>query len=195
MILFCTYVNQLFMGRGPIILVILILLFHVLQTRDFQPGTILLSGGYLAKSGDFFFVFLGPHLQHMDSQARGRIRAVAAGLCQSQHFNLPSEARDRTCVLMDANQIHFCLAMPGIPGDIFDCRDCNLVWEMPGLPLYVPRWKGWPPEPRIIQPNVPIMPRLRSSAPHIFYLEREWDGLLARWPLKSSLLFKQRGIK
>ena len=40
----------------------------------------------------FFFVFLGPHPQHLvgDSQARGPIRAVAAGLHHS-HSNMGSE--------------------------------------------------------------------------------------------------------
>ena len=62
-----------------------------------------------------------------DSQARGQIKAVAASLHHS-HSNtrseaclkpipqltaMPnpnplSEARDRTCILMDTSQIHFC---------------------------------------------------------------------------------------
>ena len=38
------------------------------------------------------FVFLGPHLWHMEVPARGLIRAVAASLCHS-HSNAGSELR------------------------------------------------------------------------------------------------------
>ena len=48
------------------------------------------------------------------SQARGRVGAVAAGLCHSNKGSEPhlrptplNEVRDRTCVLMDASQIRF----------------------------------------------------------------------------------------
>ena len=71
------------------------------------------------------FVFLGPHFTAQgNSQARGRIGAAAAGLHHS-HSNTRSEphlqstpqlrprripnprikARDRTCILMDVNQV------------------------------------------------------------------------------------------
>ena len=57
----------------------------------------------------FFFVvvvFLGPYPRPMEgSQARGRIRAAASGLCHSslqcQILYPLNRARDRTCVLMD----------------------------------------------------------------------------------------------
>ena len=70
------------------------------------------------------------------SQARGRIRAVAAGLCHSRSqkcwiwiasalyttahsnagsFNPLSKARDWTFILMGTNQIHFHWAIMGIP--------------------------------------------------------------------------------
>ena len=46
------------------------------------------------------------------SQARGRIEAIAANIHHSsqQHqiLNPLSEARDGTCMLMDASQIRFC---------------------------------------------------------------------------------------
>ena len=70
--------------------------------------------------------------------ARGRIRAVATGLCHSHsntrsehicnlHYNLQqrqilnplSEARDLTCILMDATQIPFRWATTGIPRFFF----------------------------------------------------------------------------
>ena len=72
-------------------------------------------------------------MAHGESQVRGPIRDVAAGLHHS-HSNTGSEphlwpapqlkatldlnplceVRDWTCVLMDASQIHFCWAMAGI---------------------------------------------------------------------------------
>ena len=55
----------------------------------------------------------------VDSQAKGWVRAAAAVLHHSsrQHqiLNPRSEVRDRTCVLMDANQIRFCWATIGTP--------------------------------------------------------------------------------
>ena len=72
-----------------------------------------------------------------DSQAKSLIRAVAAGLrhshrnsgsepnCSLPHsswqcwiLNPWSEARDRTCVLMDASQVRFCCATTGTPARI-----------------------------------------------------------------------------
>ena len=67
-----------------------------------------------------------------DSQARGRIGAVAAGLCHSNAslsctcdlhrslwqcriLNPMSEARDRTSILVDTSQTCFCWAMMGTP--------------------------------------------------------------------------------
>ena len=60
------------------------------------------------------------------SKARGQIRATAAGLhhstCDLHHsswqcqiLNPLSKARDWTCVLMEASQIHFLWAMTGTP--------------------------------------------------------------------------------
>ena len=62
--------------------------------------------------GSFFFflfwgVFLGPHPWHMEvPRARGRIGGTAAGL-HCSHSNTGSLTQDRTCILMDASQIHF----------------------------------------------------------------------------------------
>ena len=72
----------------------------------------------------FFFVFLGPNLQHMEvSRLEGRIGAVAASLHHSHSntgseprlqptpqpmamdLNPLSEARDRTCVLMETSWV------------------------------------------------------------------------------------------
>ena len=51
------------------------------------------------------------HLTYGSSQARGRIRAAAAGLHHSsqqrQILNPLSEARDQICILMDTSWIHF----------------------------------------------------------------------------------------
>ena len=71
------------------------------------------------------------------SQARGRIAAIAAGLCHSHSnvglslicnlhpslqqghiLNTLSEARDRTHILMDASQICFHCATTGTPGAV-----------------------------------------------------------------------------
>ena len=57
------------------------------------------------------------------SQARGRIRAVAAGLHHSsrqyQILNPLIEARDWTCILMDARQVHFGWATMGTLPSLF----------------------------------------------------------------------------
>ena len=56
---------------------------------------------------------------HESSQARELSCGVAAGLYHSspQHWILDplSEARDRTCILMDTSQIGFCRATTGTP--------------------------------------------------------------------------------
>ena len=74
----------------------------------------------------FFFLFRAPPMAYGSSQARGLIRATCAGLyyshnnvymssiCDLHHssqqrwiLNALSEARDQTCIFMDASQIHF----------------------------------------------------------------------------------------
>ena len=66
--------------------------------------------------GNFFFplIFRAAPMAYGGSQARVRIRAIAAGLhhISQQHWilNPLSEARDQTCIttsIMDASQIHF----------------------------------------------------------------------------------------
>ena len=84
------------------------------------------------------FVFRAALAAYRGSQTRGQIGAVIAGLHHS-HSNVRSElhlwptpqlratwslnplskARDRTCVLMDASQIHFHWATMGTPRTIF----------------------------------------------------------------------------
>ena len=58
-----------------------------------------------------FFLFRASPEAYGGSQARGRIEAVAAGLCHSSRqrriLNPLSETRDRTCILMDPSQVHF----------------------------------------------------------------------------------------
>ena len=68
------------------------------------------------------------------SQARGRIRAVSAGLHHSSQqrwiLNPLSEARDWTCIPRYASQIHFCWATMGTPGAvlIFDSQLRKWNW-------------------------------------------------------------------
>ena len=83
----------------------------------------------------FCLFFRATSTAYGGSQARGLIRVVAAGLCQS-HINTGSEphlwptpqltatvseARDRTHSLMVPSQIHFCCAMVGTPRCILSC--------------------------------------------------------------------------
>ena len=85
----------------------------------------------------FYFIFClfrDAPTAYGDFQARGRIRAVAAGLhyshynvnpirdCDLHHMsrqcqilNTPIEARDWTCIFIDASQICFCWAMKNAP--------------------------------------------------------------------------------
>ena len=76
--------------------------------------------------GFFFLLFRATPAAYGDSEARGRIGAVAAGyatttppdpshLCDLYHrswqcrvLNPLSEARDQTCVLMDTSPVCFC---------------------------------------------------------------------------------------
>jgi len=80
-------------------------------------------------------LFSATAMAYGSSQARGRIRAIAASLhgtamatwdlshvCdlphssqQHQILNPLGEARDRTHILMDASRIHFCCATMGLP--------------------------------------------------------------------------------
>ena len=88
-----------------------------------------------------FFCFLrAAPAECGDSQARGWIRATAASLHQSRQLgiwagsdlhhsswqcrilNPLSKARDRTCVLMDASQIHFHWATTGTPRHSYWCQ-------------------------------------------------------------------------
>ena len=59
----------------------------------------------------FFCLFRAAPVAHGGSQAKGRIRAVAASLHHShsntRSFNPLSKARDGICVLMNASQIRF----------------------------------------------------------------------------------------
>ena len=80
-----------------------------------------------------FFVFLGPHPQHMEVPRLGveselQLLAYATAtatpdqshVCDLHHnswqcwiFNPLSETRDQTYILMDTSQIHFCCTMMG----------------------------------------------------------------------------------
>ena len=67
----------------------------------------------------FFFLFRAALVAYGSSQARGKIRAAAANLHHSPRqrwiLNPLTKARDRTCVLVDASQIHFHWATTGTP--------------------------------------------------------------------------------
>ena len=92
----------------------------------------------------FFCLFRATPLAHGGSQARGQVRAVAAGLhlshittqdlscvCNLHHslwqcqiLNPRGEARDQTCILMDASQVNFHWATMGTPsllGSEWEC--------------------------------------------------------------------------
>ena len=95
-----------------------------ISITDFFPFA---SGFNMAQhSTSFFCLFRAAPTAHGGSQARGRIRAVAAGLRHShsnagpkpslqptpqfraaQFLNPLSKTRDRICVLLDASQSHF----------------------------------------------------------------------------------------
>ena len=86
----------------------------------------------------FFLSFGAASAAGGGSQVRGQIKAVASSLhhspsnagskpClwpthssqQCRILNWLSEARDRTCILMDASQFHFCWATTGLQEDFF----------------------------------------------------------------------------
>jgi len=88
-----------------------------------QPDSIISDSSYVL--GDLvLFLFLGPHMWHMElPRSRGRIEAVAAGLCHSnmgskphlqptpqfttrQILNPLSETGDQTHILMEPSQVH-----------------------------------------------------------------------------------------
>ena len=65
--------------------------------------------GHICRS---FFFFRATPVANGGSQARGQIRATAAGLHHSSRqcwiHNPLSGARDRTCILMDTSWVHYC---------------------------------------------------------------------------------------
>ena len=68
----------------------------------------------------FIYLFRAASTAYGVSQARGQIGAIAADLHHSSWtFNPLSKAKEWTCVLMDASQVHFCWAMMGTPWKIF----------------------------------------------------------------------------
>ena len=74
----------------------------------------------------FFCLFLFSRvvlMAHVGSQARGRIRTIAANLhygsWQHKILNPLSKARDGTCVLRDTSQIRFLCVTTGIPRRLF----------------------------------------------------------------------------
>ena len=113
--------------------------FHVV----FVSGSLKFRNVYLSVLENililtFCFLFSSVPAAYGTSQARGWIRDAAAGICHS-HSNARSElclwlhhsswqrwilnplsrARDRTHVLIDTSQIHFCWATTGTPQNNF----------------------------------------------------------------------------
>ena len=77
------------------------------------------------------------------SQAWGQIRAAAAGLHhgsrQRQILNPLSEARDRTCNLMDTSRIRFCCAVTVTPSAILFKRAVSTLLTSPRVTRF-PTW-------------------------------------------------------
>ena len=71
----------------------------------------------------FFFVLLGPHpWLGVELELQSQAYATAMAMCSPHHsswqlqiLNPLRKARDQTCVLMAASQIHFCWAMTELP--------------------------------------------------------------------------------
>ena len=102
------------------------------------PCDIVDEGSIFYLKKFFFLVFFrAAPKAYGSSQARGQVRATAAGLCHSHTrselhlwptlqltakldplFNTLSRARDQTCILMDTSRVHFCWAAVGIPVDL-----------------------------------------------------------------------------
>ena len=109
---------------------------------------------------NFFFVFLGPHLRHMEVPRLGgeselqllaNVTATAkpylSHVCDLFHssrqhwiFNPLSEARDWTCVLVHTSQIHFHWAMMGTPGIVFLFYFHIVHYRCTGLQLISVYW-------------------------------------------------------
>ena len=115
-----------------------------------------------------FFVFVGLHPWHMEvprlgvelelqplAYARATAKQDLSLVCHLHHrswqhqiLNPMSEARDPTCVLMDASQIHFRWAMTGTPQNIFNASLNNRCSRMGwffflSCGLEVPFLAGW----------------------------------------------------
>ena len=93
-----------------------------------------------------FCLFRAAPAAYGSSQARGQFGAVAAGLRHSHSntrskpclwiINSVSEARDQTCVLMDASQM-FPLTTMGTPGRT-DLKDIFFYADDNGINIFMP---------------------------------------------------------
>ena len=116
-----------------------ILFKNCYQSSDIPSGffslfsTCLVLMYYFYNLKNFFLLFRVTLVAYGSFQARGQIRAAAAGLCHSHSnagfkphlwfkmlqlvatpdLNLLREARDRTCILMDTSQVHNLLSHNG----------------------------------------------------------------------------------
>ena len=81
----------------------------------------------------FFFLFRATPAACGSSWVRGWIQAAAANphhtSPQSQILSPPSEARDRSWVLMDISWVHFCWATVGAPTWNFELKLIELIKE------------------------------------------------------------------
>ena len=121
-----------------------------MQTLGFlqsRPGQNQGLGQKLYLTEFFVCLFRATPTAYGGFQARGRIRAVAAGLRHSHSnsgsdlhlwlhhspwqcwiLNSLSEARNRTCILTDTSQIHFCWATTGTLGTVLKHWRTGFKW-------------------------------------------------------------------
>ena len=85
----------------------------------------------------YFLLFRTTPTAYGSSQARGWIRAIAAGLhhisWQCQILTPLREARDQTRILMDTSLICFHWAMMGTPHLFFNLTILSLTWMISSL--------------------------------------------------------------
>ena len=106
--------------------------------RDFLWFQTSLS---LSLSFFFFGPFRAASMAYGDSHARGRISCTRWPIPQPQQCQICNplrEARDRTYLLMDTSQIHFCWAMTGTPISNFFANKYS--WECTMFQVLGRKW-------------------------------------------------------
>ena len=142
-----------------------------------------------------FIYFRAAPAAYGNSQARGRMRATAAGLHHSHShsnardeshlydssqqcwiFNLLSKARDQTCILMDTSWVHYHWAMMGTPSFFYMWLKWSISNLMEKTRFSPPIWLQIIAE---FQTN-----RIYSLV--IFWFEKEQDSNLKYWPSSKN---------